>query len=131
MVLTGAASDRSTIGQATGLVRIPPGLRIGGAYIGAGGFSINFHPSSATVNCGEVAWSDEYKVEPTGREILVRLKNGASPFVMVQREDGSLVPTAAGLITIAGREMVGMNGAQPVYRPQTARCELEPLRPKM
>lgn len=131
VVLVGAARDKSTISEAAGLVETPPGLRMGGDYVGGGGFSINFHPATATVNCGEAAWSDAYVVEPTGKEMLVKLKNGASPFTLVLRPDGSLVPSMPGVITVAGREMIGMNGAQPVYRPQTARCQLTSLTPQM
>src|SRR5205085_10692400 len=38
----------------------PPGLRMGGKYAGANGFSITFHPESATVACGNAERALEY-----------------------------------------------------------------------
>lgn len=130
--LTGPATDVTSIGQGFGFQEIPPGLRMVGTYTGAGGLSIKFHPESATTICGESEWTDKYSVVATGKEILISLQNGKSPYKLVLRPDGTLVPTASGAVTVAGRVMTGMNGAQPIYAPTPpVSCQLTALSPRM
>jgi hypothetical protein len=103
-----------------------------GTYTGAGGLSIKFHPESATTICGGSEWTDKYSVVATGNEILISLQNGKSPYQMVLRPDGSLAPSAPGSVTVAGRVMTGMNGAQPTYTPTPpVSCKLTTLSPRI
>jgi hypothetical protein len=126
------ASDVTSVRQGFGFQEIPPGLRMVGTYTGAHGFSIKFHPESATTICGESEWTDKYSIVATGKEILISLQNGKSPYKLVLRPDGTLVPTAAGAVTVAGRVMTGMNGAQPTYAPTPpVSCKLTTLSPRI
>jgi hypothetical protein len=124
-------SKPTSLREATGFQEVPPGLRMAGEYVSASGLGISFHPESATVACGEAELSDKYTITATGKEILIRLANGNSPFSMVVRADGTLVPAGQGTITINGRVMTGMNGTQPVFAPlPPARCQLVSLSPR-
>lgn len=85
----------------------PPGLRMGGRYAGANGFSITFHPESATVACGDAERALEYSIQRTANELLLKIQDKTDPITLQLKPDGSMLGT--GTVQVNGRTIVGHN----------------------
>lgn len=83
----------------------PPGLRMGGMYAGGSGFSITFHPESATVACGDAERALEYSVQRTGNQTLLQIRDKTNPISLQLKPDGSLF--GEGTVQVNGRVIVG------------------------
>ncbi|HSS99326.1 MAG TPA: hypothetical protein VLK33_19965 [Terriglobales bacterium] len=66
----------------------PTGLRMAGHYAGQGGLTLEFDADAVTLDCGAAHVKDAYTVENGSNQILITVKNGASPVSM------ALSPTA-------------------------------------
>lgn len=107
-----------------------PGLRMAGRYAGQSGFSITFHPESATIACGDAERALEYSMQRTGSQILLKLHDPANPLTLQWKPDGSLF--ADGNIQVNGRVIVGTteDPKNPfVFAPKIARCPIGRLIP--
>lgn len=107
-----------------------PGLRMAGRYSGQGGFSITFHPESATLACGDAEHALEYSMQKTGSQILLKIHDLANPLTLQVKPDGFLF--ADGDIEVRGREIVGTteDPKNPfVFAPKVRRCPVGRLIP--
>ena len=105
-----------------------PGLRMNGRYAGQGGFSITFHPESATIACGDAERALEYSMQRTGSQILVKVHDPANPLTLQFKSGGSLF--ADGPIQVNGRIIVGTteDPKNPfVFAPKVAKCQVGAL----
>jgi hypothetical protein len=107
-----------------------PGLRMAGRYAGQSGFSITFHPESATIACGDAERALEYSMQRTGSQILVKLHDPANPLTLKWKPDGSLF--ADSNVQVNGSVIVGTteDPKSPfVFAPKIARCPIGRLIP--
>jgi hypothetical protein len=105
-----------------------PGLRMSGRYAGQSGFSITFHPESATLACGDAERALEYSMHKTGSQILLKIHDAANPLALQFKPDGSLF--ADGPIQVNGRVIVGTteDPNNPfVFAPKVAKCQVGTL----
>ena len=103
------------------------GPRMAGRYAAQGGFSVEFHAAAAVLDCGEAHVARPYAVENTGGQILVTVKNGATPFTLTVRSDGTLA--GQGSTEVAGRVVTGSTDNAIVFAPRNARCSIGTLAP--
>jgi hypothetical protein len=106
----------------------PPGLRMSGRYAGKTGFSITFHPESATVACGDAELAHEYSVERSANQILLKIRDKTSPLTLQLKPDGSLF--GEGTVQVNGRDIVGTteDPKNPfVFAPKIGRCAVGTL----
>lgn len=102
-----------------------PGLRMSGRYAVPGGFSVSFHPESATIACGDAELAHEYSVERVADQILVKIPDKTNPVTLQLKPDGSLA--GSGTVQVNGRVIVGTteDPKNPfVYRPNVGRCAM-------
>jgi hypothetical protein len=123
MIFSGPATHPSA--GATPQNLIAPGLRMAGVYTGQDAFKIEFHSGGAMVDCKEAHVAEAYSVSNTRGEVLVTLRNAASPLTFALQPNGTLL--GSGTIQVAGRLVTGMNGDTIVFRPVTASCTLGAL----
>jgi len=106
----------------------PPGLRMSGRYTGQNGFSVTFHPESATVACGDAERAHEYAIQKNGNQILLTIRDDANPIAFQLKPDGSLL--GAGPVQVNGRVIVGTteDPKNPfVFAPRVGRCPVGSL----
>jgi hypothetical protein len=106
----------------------PPGLRMTGRYAGASGFSITFHPESATVACGDAERAREYAVQRTGNQVLLKIQDSANPLTLQLKPDGSLF--GEGTAQVNGRVMTGTTDDPNnpfVFAPKPGSCSVGSL----
>ncbi|MEP6602218.1 MAG: hypothetical protein ABJB49_10490 [Nitrospirota bacterium] len=106
----------------------PPGLRMGGKYVGANGFSITFHPESASVACGNAERALAYSVQRTANQVLLKIQDKTDPITLQLKPDGSLFGT--GTVQVNGRTIVGTTDDPDnpyTFAPKVARCTLGSL----
>ena len=106
----------------------PPGLRMSGRYAGASGFSVNFHPESATIACNDSERAYPYSVQKSANQILLKIQNPANPMALQLKPDGSI--SGEGTVQIDGRVIVGVNDDPKnryVFAPKVGRCEVGSL----
>lgn len=103
------------------------GPRMAGRYAAQGGLSVEFHAAAAVLDCGEAHVARPYAVENTASQVLVTVKNGAAPFTLTLRPDGTL--TGPGSTEVAGRVVAGSTDNAIVFAPRTARCTIGTLAP--
>jgi hypothetical protein len=99
-----------------------PGLRMAGVYTSQGVLKAEFQPASVVLDCGEAHVRDNYTVERTGSQILVKVQNPGSPFTATLQPDGSLSGPAS--VSVAGRLAAGMSGGQVNFVPRNAQCSV-------
>jgi hypothetical protein len=104
-----------------------PGLRMIGRYAAQGGLSVEFHAGATVLDCGEAHVARTYAVENTPSQVLVTVKNGATPFTLTVRPDGTL--TSPGSTEVAGRVVTGSTDNAIVFAPRNARCSIGTLAP--
>jgi len=102
-----------------------PGPRMAGSYSGQGGFKIEFQPAAAILDCGEAHVTQPYKVANTPNQVLITVKNGATPFTLTLQQDGRL--TGSGVVDVMGRVVAGATDNNIVYAAKNARCTLGSL----
>ncbi len=105
-----------------------PGLRMAGKYAGPTGFSVIFHPESATVACGDSELAHEYLIQRNANQFLVKIKDPSNPITLQLKPDGSLFSDAS--VQINGRVIVGTteDPKNPfVYSPKVGRCTIGSL----
>ena len=106
----------------------PPGLRMSGRYAGASGFSITFHPESATVACGDAERAREYSVQKIGNQVLLKIQDSANPLTLQLKPDGSLF--GDGTARVNGRVMTGTTDDPNnpfVFAPKPGSCSVGSL----
>jgi len=103
------------------------GLRMGGRYSGQGGLSLEFHAAAAVIDCGEAHVARPYMVENAASQVLVTVKNGAAPFTLAVRPDGTL--TGSGSAEVAGRVVAGSSANGIAFAPRNSRCTIGTLAP--
>jgi hypothetical protein len=105
-----------------------PGLRVTGRYSSPGGFSVKFDTASAVLTCGESADTQDYAVENTGNQTLVKIQNAGRPLVLNFKPDGTLV--GSGSVQVNGRRLTGKNANDDLtFVPRPATCTLGILTP--
>ena len=67
-----------------------PGLRMSGTYAGQNGFSITFHPESATVACGDAERAHEYVIQQNANQIMLKIQDNTNPIALQLKPGGSL-----------------------------------------
>ena len=82
-----------------------PGLRMTGKYAGASGFSITFHPESATIACGDTERALEYSIQKTTNQTFLKIQDRAHPLSLRLNPDNSLF--GEGAAQVNGRVIVG------------------------
>lgn len=85
----------------------PPGLRMSGRYAGESGFSITFHPESATIGCYDSERAYQYSVQRSANQILLKIQNKTNPLELQLKPDGSII--GEGRVQVDGRVIVGVN----------------------
>ncbi len=103
--------------------KIAPGLRMNGTYAGATGFSLNFHPESVTVGCGDAERALEYSVQRAGSRTTLVIRDNPNPISLQLMPDGSI--TGEGSVQVNGRVITGTTDdlKNPfVFAPHVARC---------
>jgi len=105
-----------------------PGLRVNGQYSSPGGFSVKFDTASAVLTCGDSADTQDYVVENTGNQTLVKIQNAGRPLVLNFKSDGTLV--GSGSVQVNGRRLTGKNANDDLtFVPRPATCTLGILTP--
>jgi hypothetical protein len=105
-VLMEGGNTHQALGKMLNLDKAPsPGLRMSGRYSGQQGFSVTFHPESATVACGDAERALEYSIQRNANEILVKIRDDTNPVTLQLKPDGSLF--ADGTVQVNGRVIVG------------------------
>lgn len=99
---------------------MPAGPSIEGVYAGAGGLRMEFHPAGVILDCGEAHVLRTYRVRVSGGALAIAVANGATPFMLELRGDGTLA--GAGSTTVAGRLITGKNANGIVYQPKVQSC---------
>lgn len=104
---------------------LPPGLRMNGRYFAPTGFSLDFHPESVTLGCGEAEQALEYSVQRIGNRTTLNVKSNANPISFQLMPDGSIV--GEGSVEVNGRMITGTteDTNNPfIFAPRVARCEV-------
>ncbi len=107
-----------------------PGLRLGGDFVGQGGFRITFHPESVSVACGAAELAHPYTIQKTSTQILLKIQDQENPLTLQLKPDGSL--TGEGTAQVNGRVIVGTTedpNNPYVFAPKVARCPVGTLSP--
>ena len=104
-----------------------PGLRLNGAYSGAGGLKIEFRADSATLECGAALSSEGYAVVPEGGQLVVKFLHSGGPLSLVLQPNGTLA--GSGSVAVNGRKIYRSPNGDIAYTPQSARCTLGTLVP--
>jgi hypothetical protein len=105
-----------------------PGLRVTGQYFGPGGFSIKFDTVSAVLTCGDSSDTQDYTVENSGNQTLVKIQNAGKPVVLNFKSDGTLI--GSGPVQVNGRRLTGKNANDDLtFAPRPATCILGTLTP--
>lgn len=105
-----------------------PGLRMSGRYSGQQGFSVTFHPESATVACGDAERALEYSIQKNANQILLKIHDDTNPITLRLRPDGSLF--ASDTVQVNGRVITGTteDPKNPfIFAPKIARCAIGTL----
>lgn len=106
----------------------PPGLRMSGRYAGEGGFSVTFHPESATIACYDSERAYQYSVQKSANQILLRIQNKTNPLELQLKPDGSIF--GEGTAQVDGRVIVGVNDDPKnryVFASKIGRCTMGSL----
>jgi hypothetical protein len=107
---------------------LAPGLRLTGEYSGAGGFSVKFDTASALLKCGESADTQDYAVENSGNQTLIKIQNATKPVVLNFKSDRTLI--GSGPVQVNGRRLTGKNAnGDLTFVPRPATCALGILTP--
>jgi hypothetical protein len=106
----------------------PDGLRMSGRYLGQGGLALEFAADAVVLDCGAAHVKQPYTVENAPNQILINIKNGASPFTLALQSNGIL--TGSGNAAIAGRVVTGATQNALTYAPKTASCAIGTLAPQ-
>ena len=108
----------------------PPGLRMSGRYAGESGFSVTFHPESATIACNDSERAYQYSVQKSGNQFLLKIQNGTNPLALQLKSDGSIL--GEGTVQVDGRVVTGVTEDPKnryVFAPKPGRCALGSLVP--
>ena len=106
----------------------PAGLRMSGHYLSQGGLALEFAVDSVVLDCGAAHVKEPYLVENAANQIMVAVKNGASPFTLAVQPNGTL--TGSGSTEVAGRVVTGSSETALTYAPKNAHCAIGTLIPK-
>jgi len=101
---------------------------MGGKYAGGSGFSVTFHPESATIACKDAERAYGYTVQRTANQILLKIQGDANPTTLQLKSDGTLF--GDGTIQVNGRVIVGVNEDPKnryVFAPKIERCAVGSL----
>src|SRR5450755_3946988 len=71
------------VGSSAPQKTIAPGFRVEGQYSGPGGFSVKFDTLSALLTCGASTDTQDYTVENSGTQTLVKIPNAGKPVVLI------------------------------------------------
>ncbi len=107
---------------------VAPGLRMSGRYAGTHGFSITFHPESATLACGDAERALEYSIQRANGQTVLQIQDKTSPLALQVKPDGTLV--GDGSVQVNGRTIVSVNedpNNRYKFAPKVARCEVGSL----
>lgn len=91
-VIAAGASSLTSMFDPKAPTTIEPGLKMAGAYPGAGDFSIaNFGPTTAVVRCGGIGQFNPYEIERIGGKVIVNIMNGPAKVLSLEvMPDGRL-----------------------------------------
>jgi hypothetical protein len=106
----------------------PTGLRMAGHYASQGGLALEFAVDSVIVDCGAAHVKEPYTVDNTSNQILVTVKNGASPFTMALQSNSTLL--GQGSTDVVGRVVTGGEANGLAFAPRSARCGIGTLAAK-
>jgi hypothetical protein len=128
-VLMQGGTAQQAAGEMLNLSKAPnPGLRMTGRYAGQQGFSVTFHPESATVACGDAERALEYSIQKNANQIFLKIRDDSNPITLRLRPDGSLF--ADGTVQVNGRVITGTteDSKNPfVFAPKIGRCAIGTL----
>jgi hypothetical protein len=128
-VLMEGGNTQKALGQMLNLDKAPsPGLRMTGRYAGQQGFSVTFHPESATVACGDAERALEYSIQKNANQIFLKIRDDTNPVTLQWKPDGSLF--ADGTVQVNGRVIAGTteDPKNPfVFAPKIGRCAIGTL----
>jgi hypothetical protein len=128
-VLMEGGNTHQAVGEMLNLDKAPsPGLRMSGRYAGQQGFSVTFHPESATVACGDAERAHEYSIQKNANQILLKIRDDTSPITLQWKPDGSLF--ADSTVQVNGRVIVGTteDPKNPfIFAPKIGRCAVGTL----
>ena len=100
-LMQGGSMDKA-VGNMMSIDKAPaPGVRMTGKYVGKSGFSVTFHPESATIACGDAERAHEYAIQKNANQILLKIQDNTNPFSLQLKPDGSLF--ADGTVQVNGR----------------------------
>ena len=104
---------------------IAPGLRMNGRYASSTGLTLDFHPESVTLGCGEAEQALQYSVQHIGNKTMLVVKDNAKPVSFQLMPDGSIA--GEGTVQVNGRMITGTT--EDINNPYTfaqraARCEV-------
>jgi hypothetical protein len=82
-VLMNGGSKEAALGEMLNMDKAPAaGLRMSGRYASESGFSITFHPESATVACGDVERAHEYSVQKNANQVLLKIQDKSNTITL-------------------------------------------------
>jgi len=96
-------SEKSVTGSKD--FKVPAGLRMIGDYTSPTGFSVEFRLESATIGCGQAFAAHSYVIQNTGRGLVARIGDDASPIALVLQPNGTI--GGSGVVRVAGRTIQG------------------------
>jgi len=91
-------------------VPIPAGLRMSGDYASANGFRLIFEPEAVTMVCKGVPSPQQYTVEITDTQALIKIQNAPKTVVLSLLPNGKL--SGSGPIRITGQVQAGSHTEQ-------------------
>src|SRR5205814_1102331 len=104
---------------------IAPGLRMNGRYASSTGLTLNFHPESVTLGCGEAEQALGYSFQRLGNKTILLVKDNVKSISFQLMPDGSIA--GDGTVQVNGRMITGttedINNLY-TFAPRVARCEV-------
>ena len=124
--LSGAISGKPDPSSAlSGTTEAPAGPRMGGTYVGASGFKLEFQPTAVVLDCGNAHVKRPYDVQNLADRLVVTVRNGNVPMALTLGADGALA--GAGSVDVVGRLVTGLNGSDVTFAPHQERCAIGTL----
>src|ERR1700730_13428462 len=125
-VLMQGGTTQQAANEMLNLSKAPsPGLRMSGRYSGQQGFSVTFHPESATVACGDAERAHEYSIQKNANQILLKIHDDSNPITLQLKPDGSLFADAT--VQVNGRVITGTTGDPKnpfIFAPKIGHCAI-------
>ena len=106
---------------------VQAGLRMAGAYAGAGGLHLDFGPSVVTLDCGEAHTLATYSVRNASGQVVITVDNRSGTLEVTLQPNNTLA--GSGTLAVSGRIITGETSEDFTYRPSHQSCSIGSLTP--